>query len=327
MVLQVSHESLYSAYAYIITDLSHAITNPLLLQHFVHLDDDWCGDGHAVRCTVVKGEMSVSPSWSGDGHAAAGALDECSACEIVKDSMEGHDYTDIDGVTGAKYRNCDAECDSGTVIAGAATVVPPEDEDLSGGALFAIWLAALAAIALLALLLARKRRSNAQEVNDDMSLISNDLNGNHIGDYEDPYANTIDVHKCTSIYCNCNSKLNETTFLPAPKTVDMARTKSDNGLSPPGAAVNQLSNEEEEPVQDDAANEVEHNGSIMRMPFAYQSDETTDRPLTPVNEIAHDSEIDTELESVADDDTNIPPPPPIAFHPSYNKQSSDEISI
>lgn len=155
--------------------------------------------------------MSVSPSWSGDGHA--GALDACAACKIVEDSMEGQDYTDIDGVTGAKYRNCDAECESGTVIAGAATVVPPQDEDLSGGALFAIWLAALAAIALLALLLARKRRSKAQEVNDDMSLISNDLDGNHFGDYEDPYANTIDVHKCTSIYCNCNSKLNETTFL------------------------------------------------------------------------------------------------------------------
>ena len=285
---------------------------------------------------MVKGEMSVFPSWGGDGHAA-GAFGACSACGIVKDSMEGQDYSDIEGVTGAKYRNCDAECDSGTVIAGAATVVPPQDDDLSGGALFAIWFAALAAIALLALLLARKRRK-PQEVNEDMSLISNDLDGNHYGDYEDPYANTIDVHKCTSIYCNCNSKSNETTFLPAPKTVDISRTMSENGLSPLSAVINQRTHEKssdlnQEPAQEDSNLEYqtatnESRGSIMRMALAYQ-EETSDRPLTPVNEIAHDSEIDTEQESVADDETNIPPPPPIAFHPSYNKgqQSNDEISI
>ena len=274
--------------------------------------------------------MSVtSAAWGGDGHAAS--FDACAACTIVKDSMEGQDYTDIDGVTGAEYRNCDAaECDRDTVIAGA-TVVPPQDDDLNGGALFAIWLAALAAIALLALLLARKRRKS-QEVNEDMSLISNDLDGNHFGDYEDPYANTIDVHKCTSIYCNCNSKLNETTFLPAPRTVDISRTMSENGLTPPAAAV--VSQEDatelnQEPQQDDLEHQTnESRGSIMRMPLAYLSEETSDRALTPVNEIAHDSEIDTELESVADDETNSPPPPPIAFHPSYNKQqSNDEISI
>lgn len=265
--------------------------------------------------------MSVSPTWSGDGHAAS-AFNACTACNIVKDSMEGQDYSHIDGVTGVKYRNCDAECESGKVITGAATVVQPEDDDLSGGALFAIWLAALAVIALLALLLARKRRKS-QEVNEDMSLISNDLDGDQYGDTEDPFANTIDVHKCTSIYCNCNSKSKETTFLPAPRTVDMARTMSDNGLSPPSAIVHQKTNEETSDVITH-----ESRGSIMRMPLAYQSEETSDRPLTPVNEVAHDSEIDTELESVADDDTNIPPPPPIAFHPSYNKQqSNDEISI
>lgn len=273
--------------------------------------------------------MSVHPAWSGDGHAAS-AFDACAACDVVKDSMEGQDYTDIDGVTGAKYRNCDDDC-GGAVIAGAATVVP-EDDDLSGGALFAIWLAALALIALLAFLLARKRRKPEEAINEDMSLISNDLDGNELGDFDDPYANTIDVHKCTSIYCNCNSKSFETTFLPAPRSVDMARTMSDNGLTPSVAKQGSM-NESSEINQE--AIDKESKGSIMRMPLAYQSEEASDRPLTTVNEVAHDSEIDTELESVADDDTNIPPPPPIAFHPSYIKgqrdtnanESSDEISI
>jgi hypothetical protein len=50
-----------------------------------------------------------------------------------------------------------------------------------------------------------------------------------------------------------------------------------------------------------------------------------DHHLQPVNEVAHDSEIDTELESVADaddnDQTTVPPPPPLAFHPDYKRRT------
>mmetsp|Transcript_26128 Transcript_26128/g.56105 ORF Transcript_26128/g.56105 Transcript_26128/m.56105 type:complete len:722 (-) Transcript_26128:281-2446(-) len=327
-------------------------------------DDEWCGDGHAVRCSVIKGEMSVyvsSPAWDGDGHAPedwAGdghdKFDQCVALHIIKESMEGNDYSDVeDGVTGAAYRNSELKCEQAMIIGGANLVIQPQEDDkLSAGAAFGI-LAAAAALIALAFLVARKmRRTPMEEVKEDISLISNSLQGSLYDDHDDPYANTIDVHKCTSIYCNCNGSGGDTTFLPAPKRVDMAKTMMANGISP--AAVdqanddgffNQEDKEEEEDyeleqqaahVERQASNESQ--GSIMRVPILSQYEENEGRPLTPVNEIAHDSEIDTELESMADgdyDDTTIPPPPPMAFHPAYRQdsddvhltESTDEISI
>ena len=314
----------------------------LLIIFHLLLDDDWCGDGNAVRCSVVKGEMSVYPAgdwasdgWDGDGHAEAAAaafIDACTGSGIIKESMDGNDYSEIDGVTNAEYRNSDADC--GKIIAGASVVVQPKD-DMSAGAAFGI-LAAIAALIALAFLIARKmRRKNNQE---DISLISNNLN-NSLEDYDDPYANTIDVHKCTSRFCNCNSNLNDTTFLPAPKKVDMAKTMAANGVSP--TAVNDSDGEffnrdESEQSEDHQwSNASNAKGSIMRVPIRSQIQE--DQSLTPVNEVAHDSEIDTELESVAGDngdETTVPPPPPLAFHPAYRQgsgvaavSSNDEISI
>ena len=202
------------------------------------------------------------------------------------------------------------------------------------------------------------------ENGQEMSLISNSLDGSFIDSpREDPYASAIDVHKCTSIYCStCNNKsLSEPLFLPVPRKVDMSKTMIANGISP--TAVNQADSEffNEDPALDTTADSSEleddafdsgeqqarvlndgstmKQGSIMRVPIFQQEG---DRPLTPVNEIANDSEFDTEI---SDDectemdgrtmDTTIPPPPPLNFHPAYRQgtgdvqltDSNDEISI
>lgn len=327
--------------------------------------DEWCGDGHAVRCTVVKGEMSFyidENAWEGDGHDSeadaiwAGdghGLDACEASGLVKDSMEGQDYSEVDGVTRAEYRNSDLEC--AKIIAGASIVVGEQNEDLGAGGAFAMLLAAAALVALAFFIVNKKRRQREPEVDmkEDFSLISNSLNGSFLGNGgDDPYANTIDVHKCASIFCNCNKSMNETTFLPAPKKVDMAKTMAANGISP--TSVNAFFPEEDEVVEEDEAdtsagivadldpeanNDEEvaqsNQDNIMRMPIRSQYEEQ-DRPLTPVSEIAHDSEIDTEMESMAgdNDETTVPPPPPLTFHPAYRQgsgvavmQSDDEMSI
>jgi len=331
-------------------------------------DDEFCGEGH-VRCSVVKGEMNFyidestmdDDAWAGDGFN----IDDCAAINIIKESMEGQDYSeDVEGVLSAKYKNSDSkECEE-EVIAGAAIIMPTEtDDDSSAAAAFLVPFAA-AALALLALLAARKfrRKPVAVEeeppVKEDISLISNSLNGSFLGggEYEDPYANTIDVHKCTSIYCNCNKDTSETDFLPVPKKVDMAKTMMALGFSP--TAVNQADGEffcqpvadekeEEDDPELDHSGSFESKGSIMRVPIRSQL-EQEDRPLTPVNEVLHDSEIDTELEEsvmgdqegtldgqTMNDETTVPPPPPLFFHPAYQqgtgqvhlKDSEDEISI
>ena len=274
--------------------------------------------------------MTIYPAgWESDGHG----IDPCLFADIIKESMEGNDYTEVDGVTGAEYRNADGDC-SGAIISSAATSV--EDEDLSAGALFAIWLAALALIALAFLLL--RKRKQAQAIRDDISLISNDLNGT-VPNFDDPYANTTDVHQCTSKLCAvCNNNLQDPRFSPAPKRVNMKKFLETSGLCVPttvsptgvdqasGDFFNEESKEEESEVMNlppDISNEENMNtrGSIMRVPF-FQAERN--RPLQSVNEVAHDSEIDTELESVADgnDDTTVPPPPPLAFHPAYQQRTS-----
>jgi hypothetical protein len=287
--------------------------------------------------------MTIHPAgWEGDGHG----VDPCHFADVIEVSMEGNDYTKVDGVTGAEYRNSDGNC-TGAIVSSAATVV---DEDLSAGALFAIWLAALALIALAFLLLRKQKRKQAQAVRDDISLISNDLDGT-FPIYDDPYANTTDVHQCTSKLCAmCNNNLQDPRFSPAPKRVNMKKFLETSGLCVPvPAAVSptgvdqasgdffseetkdeeskeEESKEEESEVMDlppDVSNEEKKStrGSIMRVPF-FQAERN--RPLASVNEVAHDSEIDTELESVADDNdtTTVPPPPPLALHPAYQQRTS-----
>jgi hypothetical protein len=293
-------------------------------------DDDWCGDGHAIRCSVVKAEMTVYPAgWEGDGHD----IDPCLVSDIIEESMEGNDYTEVEGVTGAEYRNSNGDC-NGEIVSSAATVV--EDQDLGAGALTAIWLAALALIALAFLLL--RKRKQVQQPRDDMSLISNDLNGS-FPNFDDPYANTTDVHQCTSKVCQmCNNNMQDPRFSPAPKNVNMKKTMEANGICVPCSTVsptgvdqahgdffNQESKDEGSDVMDlppDISHKESTNsrGSIMRVPY-FQAGR--DQPLPPVNEVAHDSEIDTELESVADDNdqTTVPPPPPLAFHPAYKQRT------
>ena len=125
--------------------------------------------------------------WEGDG------FDECEAAYIVKKSMQDQDYSeDVDGVDGAYFRNSDGDCES--IVAGAA-VIP--DEGVSAGVAFGLVAAAAALVALLFFAWNKLRRK--PEAAEDMSLISNSLNGSYFGG-DDPYANTIDVHKCTSIY-------------------------------------------------------------------------------------------------------------------------------
>jgi len=350
--------------------------------------DEWCGDGNAVRCSVVKGGMSFYIYENGQGARDNTNIDVCKAGNIIKTSMEGKDYSDVDGVTNAQYRNSDDD-GCGLIIGGAAGFVPvaAEDDGIGAGAAFGM-LAAAAALGALAFFATRKmgRRRNKEddrgegtvvvapaigdfgemgsmgENGQEMSLISNDLDGSSFLDSprEDPYASTIDVHKCTSIYCStCNNKsLSEPRFLAVPRKVDMPKTMMANGISPTG--VNQADSEffDEDPALDTTADSSEleedafdageqqargHNdrstmkqGSIMRVPIFQQEG---DRPLTPVNEIANDSEFDTEISddegTEMDGSTTIPPPPPLNFHPAYRQgtgdvqltDSNDEISI
>lgn len=274
--------------------------------------------------------------------------------------MAGGDYSEVDHVTGAAYRNSELECGRARIISGASVVVQPaEDDQISAGAAFGMLFAAAALLAIAFLAAKNWKRRPAAEVKDDISLISNSLQGDTFDDQEDPFANTIDVHKCSSIYCNlCNGGEGDTTFVPAPKKANMAETMMANGISPTvvdHANEDGFFNQKEKADEDDyelpqqAPNTErqpsnQSQGSIMRVPILSQYEVNEGRPLTPVNEIAHDSEIDTELESVADHDcdettgdetTAIPPPPPLAFHPAYRQdsdgihmnESSDEISI
>lgn len=311
-------------------------------------DDGWTGDGSEV-------DGGVATIWNGDGH---GTIDACEAADIIEQSMEGQDYSqDVEGVTGAEYRNSDLDCDQ--TIIGGANIVVAENEELSAGAAFGILAAAVALIALLFMLANKMRRkSDIEEMHvipedNDMSLISNDLDGDFFeesGMKDDPYANTIDVHKCTSIYCNCNKNAINTTFLPVPRKVNMAKTMAAHGIdvdSPTGVtALNESATtyfdqagddgDEEELINlnDMPASEEEmmtpQQGSIMRAPISPHFD--NDRPLTPLMEVAHDSDIDTELESVAEydditmDDSTVPPPPPMSMHPTYG-QGSDQVNV
>ena len=312
-------------------------------QFYFPPDNDTCGDGDAVRCSVVKGEMTIYPTagWNGDGY------DPCLATNIIELSMEGNDYTEIDHVTGAKYRNSDVE-GCGVIVASAATVT--KDEDLSAGALAAIWFAALALIAL-AFLLVRRRRRKA--VREDISLISDDLNG-ELYDFDDPYANTTDVHKCTSKVCPiCNNRPQDPRFSPATKgKIDMSKIKEAHGIGRNPASNSAISptsvngtdavfyknpfddeakvdekeeDESADPPPPPALPATSNKGSIMRLPYFHSH---SDQPLPRINDVAHESD-ETDLDSVAHDGDNstVPPPPPMALHPAYQQRDSDEESV
>lgn len=254
-------------------------------------------------------------TWEGDGHG----IDACSSFDIIEASMEGNDYTEVDGVTNVKYRNSD-DPNCGMIV-GAGMIYTPEDKRLSAGTAFGLLLAAAALVALLFLLAKRRKPEPPREEFPLTDSLTGDL------PRDNPYGSPIDVHKCSSHRCEiCNKMKRETSFLPVPRKVDLTRTMRSNGISP--TSVNQTDSFFGQESQD--GSQQNSAGSIMRVPIRSQMDEDS-RALPPVNEIPHDSEIDTELESVADQDadgTTIPPPPPLELHPAYGRtESSDELSI
>ena len=275
-------------------------------------------------------------------------VDACAAADLIGESMEGQDYAeDVAGVTDVEYRGS-AAC--AQIIAGAAAVVAPAD-GISAGAFFGLLFAA-AALAALALLAARRLRRPAKEdgtardLPEDFSLISNDLDGSFFGrQEEDPRANTVDVHVCKSLYCNCNKDkaLSETTFLPVPSKVCLAAAVAAQGIPPTGVdGVGGFSfarDSRASGTRDGEASSASRD-IIMRVPIRSQLEQDEDGlSLAPVREITRDSEIDTEPdESVGGIKTVIPPPPPLENHPAYpeypegwettrRSNSDDEMSV
>ena len=117
-------------------------------------------------------------------------------------------------------------------------------------------------------------------------------------------------------------RIREVSFIPAPKNGDIVKARTAAGLAPatildegkwyPDASrISDAGSDADaqvprEPEMQAPVSEID----TRRLPVEQ-------RPLTTVSEIPHDSEIDTELESLEDDDaTSIPPPPPMGFHSS-----------
>ena len=235
-------------------------------------------------------------------------IDACGGSTLIHDSMAGNDYSDVDGVKNVEYKE-NLSCPAPVIVAAKATVNEgPTTGQIAGGVIGAVLFAALA------LLLARKmrRKDEREEFSIGSSL---DLEPN-------PYSSTIDVHKCTSMYCNCNRGLENVSFIPAPRNGDIAKARTAAGLAPatpldegnwyPDASrISDAGSDADaqvprEPEMQAPVSEI----GTRRLPVEQ-------RPLTTVSEIPHDSEIDTELESLEDDDaTSIPPPPPMGFHSS-----------
>ena len=266
-------------------------------------------------------------------------MDACDYSNIIEASMDNADFSDISGVKDVEYLDTGSSC-AGTskIVSGEAVVT--EEEGLSTGAM--IGLAMLGAlIAATALLLARKFRRKPGTSDRDFDLISvdTDYEGKRFGS-NDPFASTVDVHKCTSMYCNCNKGGVGTTFLPAPRKSNMEKVIKKQGLdttSPTGvdeADARGFFVGDPEPLEavsmsDDSSmsqNSSQPNDAIIR------ADPTSEegRALTPVREVAHDSEIDTEFESDGEEDLeSIPPPPPLppGMKPKNNSLEADEMSV
>jgi len=300
------------------------------------------GSGNAGGTYAVAGSSgSGSGSSQSDSYPAASALnahqvmasdsgsefDACDGATLIHDSMQGNDYSNVDGVKSVTFKektNCPA------IVAAKAAVV--EEEEDNTAMLVGIPLAAALFVAL-ALLVARRMRDDREEFP-----LSSGLD-DFMGPPEDPYANTIDVHKCTSMYCNCNKALENVSFIPAPREVDLAQARAYAGLP---AVTNTTADEgdwfPEEKARDADSDTVTgvHNGSTNgQVPVVEAPDDSRSylpveqRPLMTVSEIPHDSEIDTELESLegGDDATSIPPPPPPPSSLYHDDEPDDEMSI
>jgi len=296
------------------------------------------GSGNAGGTYAVAGSSgSGSGSSQSDSYPAASALnahqvmasdsgsefDACDGATLIHDSMQGNDYSNVDGVKSVTFKektNCPA------IVAAKAAVVEEEDNTAM---LVGIPLAAALFVAL-ALLVARRMRDDREEFP-----LSSGLD-DFMGPPEDPYANTIDVHKCTSMYCNCNKALENVSFIPAPREVDLAQARAYAGLP---AVTNTTADEgdwfPEEKARDADSDTVTgvHNGSTNGQVPAPDDSRSylpvEQRPLMTVSEIPHDSEIDTELESLegGDDATSIPPPPPPPSSLYHDDEPDDEMSI
>eukprot|EP00577_Skeletonema_sp_RCC1716_P005553 CAMPEP_0113387450 /NCGR_PEP_ID=MMETSP0013_2-20120614/8539_1 /TAXON_ID=2843 ORGANISM="Skeletonema costatum, Strain 1716" /NCGR_SAMPLE_ID=MMETSP0013_2 /ASSEMBLY_ACC=CAM_ASM_000158 /LENGTH=770 /DNA_ID=CAMNT_0000270339 /DNA_START=269 /DNA_END=2581 /DNA_ORIENTATION=+ /assembly_acc=CAM_ASM_000158 len=297
------------------------------------------GSGNAGGTYAVAGSSgSGSGSSQSDSYPAASALnahqvmasdsgsefDACDGATLIHDSMQGNDYSNVDGVKSVTFKektNCPA------IVAAKAAVV--EEEEDNTAMLVGIPLAAALFVAL-ALLVARRMRDDREEFP-----LSSGLD-DFMGPPEDPYANTIDVHKCTSMYCNCNKALENVSFIPAPREVDLAQARAYAGLP---AVTNTTADEgdwfPEEKARDADSDTVTgvHNGSTNGQVPAPDDSRSylpvEQRPLMTVSEIPHDSEIDTELESLegGDDATSIPPPPPPPSSLYHDDEPDDEMSI
>ena len=312
-------------------------------------EDEVCSSDNAGHdCSIIKGEMSF--------HSTHDSLSGCDYSDIIKYSMEGKDFSQVEGVNNIKYIESGSSCN----YAGALESNEAQEESLGAGAMFGI-AAAAAVLAALALLMARRLRNDKEYdtmqapaiSRDEISLVSVDSNfeGRFLGAVEsDPFASTVDVHKCTSMYCNCNKGLSETTFIPAPRGADIKKAmKEMSGTSPQGVheAENEFFPEEEPSPTDDLLDEVRRYAkaqdstpdNIIRVnSTVFQTSPETHRSLSPVNEVSHDSEIDTEYESEGEDD-DIPPPPPPPLPQNvtplrqrqqrelYSLADSDEMSI
>jgi len=262
------------------------------------------------------------------GSDGGSGLDACGGATLIHESMQGNDYSSVNGVKNVEFK----EKTSCPAIVANKTIVAEEEED-NTAVIVGVPLAAALLVAL-ALLIARRRRDDREEFS-----LASDLD-DFMGPPEDPYANTIDVHKCTSMYCDCcNKGLEHVSFIPAPMKVDLNQTRAAAGLPPmaPNTPVEDLwqypdyaqdaDSDTVTAVQNGSTNGQEAPAPETYVPVTETPDDARSylpveqRPLTTVNEIAHDSEIDTELESVAgDDDASIPPPPP-------RQPPDDEMSI
>ena len=274
------------------------------------------GSGSGSSYTVASANIANYASDGGYG------LDKCAGATLIHDSMEGNDYSDVDGVKNVQFKQ-NTSCPPPAVIAAAKAAPVAVSEGPSTGELVG---GAIGAALLFALLLLFARRFRRKDEREEFSLTDSSLGLEY---KDDPYANTVDVHKCTSMYCNCNRSLENVSFIPAPPSGDLSQARAVAGLSPietdkgswyPEAAMSVAG--------DDSVNE----GHVGRSYLPVEQ-----RPLRTVSEVPHDSEIDTELESMEgnDDATSIPPPPPSSFHPpsghgqaqSSHYHEYDEMSI
>ena len=266
-------------------------------------------------------------------------LDACDYSIIIEASMDSADFSDISGVKNVEYLDSGSCAGTSKIVSGEAAVT--EEEGLSAGAM--IGLAMLGAlVAAIALLLARKfrRKPNSSDRDFDLISVDTDYEGKRFGS-NDPFASTVDVHKCTSMYCNCNKGGTGTTFLPAPRKSNMAKVIKKQGLdttSPTGvdeAEAQGFFVGDSEPLE---AVSMESDESSMSQNSSQPKDAIIradpspeeGRALTPVREVAHDSEIDTELESDGEEDLDsIPPPPPLppGMKPKNNSLEADEMSV